>query len=407
MSRDLAASGIAVALIAVAAGILTRQPGIAMIAVVGAAFAIYGRSETALDPDLEVERRIEPRAPRPRERVAVVLVVTNRGDGVLTDVRIRESLPEELTPLDGDTACASSLRPDESVTLSYTLRARPGRTVIDPPTIECVSANGRRRQTVETTARTEWHCRAPPVDVPLAQRTTAYTGQEQTDTGGEGIEFHSVRAYRSGDPLSRVDWNRLASDGRLRTIEFRETRAASVVVVLDTTASTTQRRGPDEPAGRTLARQAAERVVDGLLDDHNRVGVATVGERTGYLAPGAGRDQAIRAERLLDGTSSGLALDSLRAVRNHLPADAQVVVCSPLLDDDALTMARAFRAADHPVTLLSPSVTDPATVGGTVERIARQRRIDRARRSGVQVLDWRADDPLERTLDAARHGWSR
>ncbi|MFB6162454.1 MAG: DUF58 domain-containing protein [Halococcoides sp.] len=399
--------GIGVAVLATATGIALQSTAITMIAVVGVAYATYGWLDGPIDPSLDVDRRIEPRRPRPRETVAVTLVVTNRGESVLTDVRIRESIPDSVRLIDGDTACCSSLRPGESVTLEYTIRASDGQTIFDPPAIECHSANGVRTVKIQADVETGWFCRATATDLPLAERTTVYTGQEETDAAGEGIEFHSLREYRPGDPPNRVDWNRLASHGRLRTIEFSETRAAAVVVVLDTTASTATARRPGEPPGRVLARQAAERVIAGLLDDHNRVGVACVGEQTGYLPPAAGREQALRAERLFDGEADGLDLDTAREVRRHLPSDGQVIVCSPLLDGDALGMARQFRAADHPVTLVSPDVTDPATVGGTVARIERRRRLEWARRSGVRAIDWPQDQPLERAIEAARQGWVR
>lgn len=52
-------------------------------------------------------------------------------------------------------------------------------------------------------------------------------------TRGSGIDPDGVREYVPGDPLRRMHWKSTARTGRLNVIEFEESRAVNVVLVLD------------------------------------------------------------------------------------------------------------------------------------------------------------------------------
>lgn len=403
-------SGLYAALLAGAAGLFFQSTTAFLTGAVALAYVAYGRVAHTPDPDLAVERRLSEESPSPGQTVTVTLTVTNVGESALPDVRVRDAVPGALTVTDGAPALATSLRPGETATLSYEVEAERGTFAFGAASVAVRSVSGGRERRIDPDVRSELVCRTHVESVPLASETVSHTGRVDTDTGGEGLEFYSTRDYYPGDPLSRIDWNRLASTDELATINFRETRAATVIVAVDAGESTAVAPGPDAPTGLERGRFAASRIVDALLDEHNRVGAARVGSEPRYVAPGTGGDQSLRARRLFGGEREvGTALAGRRSaerLRKRVPTDAQVVFCSPCLDEGAVEFARRFLAHGHAVTVVSPDVTNGATLGGTVERVDRDLRLRSIRRAGARTVDWSLDEPLDEALTRAAHGWS-
>ncbi|MFC7195680.1 DUF58 domain-containing protein [Halosimplex aquaticum] len=283
-------------------------------------------------------------------------------------------------------------------------------------------------------------CHAPVESLALAGQTGIGSGRVQTDSGGEGVEFYATREYAPGDPASRVDWNRYASTGELTTVTYRESNAATVVFVVD--GRFDHRRAVGEPTARELCCYATVRMADAVLDDQNLVGASVCYYRSsnaigslGSVGPGRGPEQTLRIRALLreklgvdvddlhvsadreaesgDGDAasdrSGGSGDIVR--RNHellddVPAGAQVVFATPLLDDVAVRTIDELVARGHVTTVVSPDVTDGSTRGGTVERVTRSGRLATvAGTKRVRVVDWSPDEPLQAAVDRAGARW--
>jgi uncharacterized protein (DUF58 family) len=280
-------------------------------------------------------------------------------------------------------------------------------------------ASGHHERTGETAdGAVTLACAPRPVreSVPLHPQTTGVTGRVTTDTGGSGHEFHSVREYRRGDPLRRVDWNRVARTGDLPTLQFREEPAAPVVVLVDTRAESFQ--APDRDTLSAVDRSLAgtAQVVASLLADGDRVGLANVGLDWTWIPPGAGSDHHERIRETLqrDTNFSGrhhavnFAVDGyVRRLRRRLPSDAQLVFFSPLLDEKSAAVARRLHAHGHSVTAFSPDPTTVETVGATVTRIERTLALSTLRAAGIPVVDWAHDEPLPVAVERAERGWRR
>ncbi|WP_254769107.1 DUF58 domain-containing protein [Salinilacihabitans rarus] len=407
--------GLAVALVAVGVGVLVENAAIFLSSVVGLTYAAYGHATGPPPTALSAERAVDPTGPAPGERVDVRLTVTNDGDVPVPDVRVADAPPADLA-VEGTPRAAASLAPGESVTVEYAVRARRGEYDFGDATAVVRNVSGSERETERFPLADRVECDDLVERLPLAGETIQHAGRVETDAGGEGIEFHSIRAFQPSDPMSRVDWNRLARTGELTTIEFREERAAAVAVVVDRREATAVVRRPGELDARELTRHAAERLATALLDENNRVGVALYGGRGDYLLPRSGRDQTARVERLLAGEwcgsfgREGWLADAHRSVDRfcrHLADEKQLVFVTPLLDDDPADSARRFRAYGHEVTVVSPAVADDDGAGGTVERLDRARRISSLRDRGVRVVEWAPDEPLHAAVDRGTRRWSR
>jgi uncharacterized protein (DUF58 family) len=296
----------------------------------------------------------------------------------------------------------------------------------------------------------------------LQDETIQYAGRHPTDTGGRGVAFHSVREYRRGDSLSRIDWHRLASTGDLATIDYREERAAAVVFVIDARPDAAISPPRGGPTATDLSVYAAAQGLVTLTDEGHQVGVTPlVPARGEYVPPGRGETTRSRAEDQLDAlgrddasaetaddaatddSAAGGATDTVAAdgagtdasaaddagpdasavdgaavglrLAERLPANAQVVLCTPLLDDVPLAVAEQLRARHYGVRLLSPNVTRPVdgtpTPGQATTDLSRRSRLTECTALGVPVTDWSPTDPLGialmETFDANTGGWTR
>ncbi|SDX59024.1 Uncharacterized conserved protein, DUF58 family, contains vWF domain [Halobellus clavatus] len=407
------------ALVAGAAGVLFQRPALLLVAALGVVYTAYAWFGDAPEPQLAVERRVGNADPDPEAEVDVTVEVRNVGSRTLTDLRLVDGVPPALAVTDGSPRHGTALRPGAGTTFSYTVEAVRGAHEWEPLTAITRSPSGSREQSVDVEAAEPTSLSCTPTleaieTLPLRGLTTPYAGRVSTDVTGSGLEFSSTREYRRGDPLSRIDWNRYARTGELSTVEFRQERAAAVVLLVD--ARETAYVAPDREHRNAVERSvdAAAQAFASLLDAGDRVGIAALSPRECWLAPGAGRDHRNRGRELLAShpalaptppEQSYLSSSAIRRLRRRLPADAQVLFFSPLIDERAVEVARGLDARGHPVTVVSPDATATDTVGRRLARLERRNRLTRLRRAGLRVVDWGAE-PLGARVARAERRWS-
>ncbi|WP_254809145.1 DUF58 domain-containing protein [Natronosalvus amylolyticus] len=413
-SSDRWTFALAVALGCVGIGVLVADAALVLAGVVALTYAAYGYATAPPTPTLTVSRTLEPANPVPGDAVTVTVSVVNAGRKALPDVRVTDGVHAELR-VDGRQRAVGSLEPGESLRWSYTVVARRGTYTFDPVTVTTRNVSGSERRTLTFEPETTVTADDALERVPLAGQTIQHTGRVETDIGGEGIEFFSIREFQPTDPMNRVDWNRLARTGELTTVEFREERAAAVVVVVDQRHETVVARVPDEPTGRELTTHAGEWLASAMLGENNRVGVTLYGGRGDYLLPRSGRDQLARVKRLLDGEWCGsfgrpawLSQGDRSVDRfcRHLADEKQIVFVTPLLDDEPVDSAQRFLAHGHAVTLVCPMVGARADEAGLVDRLAVERRLSTLRSHGVRVVEWSPDESLHAAVSRGKRRWS-
>jgi len=412
----------AVALVGIAVGVLAEQATALLVGVVGISYAAYARSTTAPSPTLSVERTLSPETPSPGESVTVTVSVTNEGDRTLPDLRLVDGVPPALSVVDGSPRLGTALRAGETVSCEYAVEARRGSHAFDP--IHVVARNlagtAERERTVSPAEATPIQCVPPlePVEtaVPVRRQPTGLTGRAKTDIGGEGAEFFATRPYRPGDPLHRIDWNRRAKSGDLATLELREERSVTVVLVVDASDGAAVGPEPREATAIDRSVDGARQAFTALLDDGNRVGVAALADGDCWIPPGAGEVHRTRVRELL-ATDPAFAPGRrppspsfyawFSRLRRRLPGDAQVVLFSPLCSDDAVLAATRLEAHGYPVTVVSPDPTSRQTTGNRLAAVVRRFRMADLRSGGVPVVDWGWDDPLAVALARSTRRWSR
>ena len=98
---------------------------------------------------------------------------------------------------------------------------------------------------------------------------------------------------------------------------------------------------------------------------------------------------------------SDLVGDPDRAIERllgQLPPNAQVILCTPALDDWAVTFGRAATNRGHGLVVVSPDITDTDAVGSRFAGLRRRLRLETLAELG-EVVDWSGrhsgDGPLE------------
>lgn len=420
MTRTKRWAGLAgAALFVVGVGVLFRSPGPVLAATVAAGVLAVRAAADPPSPDLDVERTVATETLAPEEEVRVEVTVTNDGDA-LYDLRLVDEVPGGLAVVDGPARRATALRPGDAATFAYTVQAARGSHEWEDLRVVARDPLGVHER--ETTVPAESTLRCVPTfegsaDLPLRGLTTPYAGRVPTDVGGAGIEFYAVREYRRGDPQARVDWNRAARTGELATLELREERAATVVLVVDARENAYVAPSPEAESAVERNVHAAGALASVLLSGGDRVGATAFSPRSCWVAPGTGSahhallEDALGADPAFAPTPPDTEDPFLprlwrQRFRRRVPSDAQLILFSPCVDAPPVEFAEKLDALGHLVTVVAPDPTPPDGLGGRLAGIEREVRLAILRAQGVRVLEWSPTEPFAVAGDRAARRWS-
>jgi uncharacterized protein (DUF58 family) len=345
-----------------------------------------------------------------RGRPVTVQVSVTNGGGRLEHVRIEDLIPLRLTVVDGETSLFTSLEPGETASLTYTVRGDRGDIQLGPLRVRASDVLGlfHRQALLETPQRLT----ILPQVMTLRRvairprRTRAYAGPVPARQGGSGVEFFGVREYQIGDPLRWINWQVSARHPpSLFTNEFEKERITDVGLILDA------RRRPDVQGRKVPLFEHAVRATASLantfLNEGNRVGLLIYGGFLDWTFPGYGRIQGERILRALAGAETGESqvFESLDFIpTRYFPAQSQLVLVSPLCEDDAPPLVR-LRARGYQLIVISPDPVQfeadalgPHPALSLAVRIARLERrvlLRRLRRAGIRTVDWQVETPFD------------
>ena len=344
--------------------------------------------------------------------VTVHLEVVNDGDD-LDEVLVRDLLPPGLEVVDGEPSLVARLPAGGTLALSYQVQTHRGRFYFDRVAVTASERLGLFRRRVLISAPAELF-----VSPRLRQlkrvairplRTRGYAGPVPARMGGSGTDFFGVREYQLGDPRRWINWRVSARHPRsLFSNEFEQERIADVGLILDARSRSDVTLG--EQSLFEHAVQATASLAEAFLGDGNRVGLLVYGRVLDWTFPGYGKVQRERILRALARARTGdsQVFDNLSYLPTRFfPAQSQLVLVSPLWPDDLAMLVR-LRARGYEVLVIRPDLVElEAQVLGSepaVEVAARIARVEwlllvqRLRRAGIRVVDWRVDEPLDRAV---------
>lgn len=448
--------GLVGALALVGVGLLFATPTLIVAAAIPLAYVLYGSLSRVPPAELSISRAFGTPDPAPGETVDVTLTVENAGESVLTDCRLIDGVPEELAVTAGSPRACLSLPPGESATVSYTVVATRGEYRFRDPVVRLRSLSGTERltETIAPDGDATLSCTNAVRDAPVSDATLPRAGTFPTDSGGSGLEFFATRPYQHGDPMTRVDWRHYAKTGEFVTVQYRQEQAIRTVLVVDARPVGRVTPRPGYPTGAALSAYAGQQLFAALSGAGVATTVAAVGveedtldgfvgpDGLAWLDPSASGSRASHARTLFrdlqtvvdrnaravtladllartgarageadrhapppdDGVSGeALATDggpdeTTRRLLARLPPNAQVVVCTPLLDDWPATLARALDVRGYPLVVLSPDVTGGDTVGQRILDTTRQFALRELDHAGARTVSWDVDQPVDHAL---------
>ena len=265
-----------------------------------------------------------------------------------------------------------------------------------------------------------------------------FSGEYHSVFKGRGVSFAEVREYHYGDDIRSIDWNVTARTGSPHVKVFEEERELTVLLMVDVSAS-----GDFGSGKRTKGEVAVEicaLLAFSAINNNDKVGLMIFSDRIEkFVPPRKGRRHVLRLLREMlfhrpagRGTDIAGALEYLMHVTRR---KAVVFLVSDFLAsgyDRALAIAGrrhdmiAVRVADRRESSLPAlgyvEIEDPEsgevmvvnTSDPTFRRIfeehltsAREARTQLFRRSKVDVIDVRADEPYVNPLVRFFHDRAR
>jgi uncharacterized protein (DUF58 family) len=241
------------------------------------------------------------------------------------------------------------------------------------------------------------------------RRTRVYAGTIPARAGGTGTEFFGVREYHPGDPPRAINWRASAHhEDVLFANEYQQERVADVGIVLDGRSRTNE-----FAHGHSLFEysvQAAAAMADALLTQGNRVGMLVYAAFLRWTIPGYGK---IQREKILHSLAhakpggSDVFADLEHLPTRLFPPESQIVMISPLHEDDLMPLVQ-LRAQGYQVLVISPNPikfelaylpkTHNVELAGRVVAMERTLLLQKARRAGIQVLDWDVSEPFDQVV---------
>ncbi len=162
---------------------------------------------------------------------------------------------------------------------------------------------------------------------------------------GEGLEFHQLREYRSGDMLRQIDWKATSRLHKLTSREYQDERDQQIVFLLDCGRRMHAQDG--ELSHFDHALNAVLLLAYVALHQGDTVGLMGFGGRPCYMPPGKG---VATINRLLDtvydlqaGTASPDFLQAATALMQRLKKRSLVVLVTNLRDEDNAELLPALQ----------------------------------------------------------------
>ena len=326
--------------------------------------------------ELEISHQVSPSDSFGDEDITVQINITNKSSSALGNVEIDERLPAAIKPEKGAPRLLAQLTAHGKIDFELEFHS-PTRghynigplvaRVRDPFEFYLIEQRWEE-QVLSIMPRPE---RVRGAEL-RPRHLGPWPGTIHARVRGSGTEFFSMRDYVAGDDPKRINWKALAKHRRLVINEMEAERVTDVMIVLDTDVSFYE---SSEAELFERGIRAAASMASLLLKQGNRVGMILQGEARGVVTPSFGKRHERNILYLLAAARPGRASLSTSYVmtllaRLMLPAMAQLVMISPLLDTTLIDGIRELAATGYSILIISPSPRQPTKFESEQEEIA-------------------------------------
>lgn len=397
-------------------GLVYRSWQVVFLALPPLLFLALGALAPPLPPAVSAERAVSRDRLQAGSTVHVELTLRNEGDG-LDLLEVVDVLPSDFVLEAGTNHAVVPLPPKEAITLAYEVRSpTKGEYAIGPVRVRSLDPLGLGAEDSVVPLRSRIIVAPVLEDMRRARiaprRTRPWFGQVPSRRPGIGTEFWAIREYHAGDEVRRINWKATARLDRPLTNEYEGERSGDVVIVLDARTESFVGTRLDNPVEHGV--RAALGIADYVLATRNRVGLIVQRNVLDRVLPAFGRKQLYRILDALIHVRAGGEWPFAQVafiLARYYPADALVVLISPLSDRTALEAVIGLAARGHEVLIVSPSpveierkVSPPSPANEIAYRLLRMERenlIAQLRRV-AQVVDWDPVTPLALSLRRLR-----
>lgn len=171
--------------------------------------------------------------------VAEVVLKISLEDGSPVVLQVYDELPERCELADGGMPRKLKIKPNERVEVRYGfIPLRRGDATFGQVVMLVLSPLGlwetRRRLMSPQTVRVypDFSIITSYLGL-LSDQQTVRLGLRLTPRRGEGLEFHQLREYRTGDSVRQIDWKASARRQSLISREYQEERDQRVLFLID------------------------------------------------------------------------------------------------------------------------------------------------------------------------------
>jgi uncharacterized protein (DUF58 family) len=370
------------------------------------------------DFQLKIARTIDDHRVPQGTDVVIKVLITNEGKG-LEEVFVEDIFSQSLEVVAGKPQVLTSLPRGGTVQLEYTVRGIRGSFTFRKVRVTASDHLGILRRQVLLSAPGQFIVLPKPLKLKRLAispvQTRGYAGPVPARQAGSGVEFFGVREYRIGDPRNWINWRLSARHPRgLLTNEFETEQIADIGLILDA------RKDSDVSISDNSLFEYSVRATASLaeifLSDGNRVGLLIYGTNPTWTFPGYGKTQR---KKIFDALVRGEARESgMFANLDYLPVRrfpprSQIVMISPLLNDDAAMLIR-LRSHGYQILVISPDPVDfefkqlrtagskfqlqDIELAARIARLEREMILRRLRQAGIQTVDWKVDKPLASSI---------
>lgn len=186
-----------------------------------------------------------------------------------------------------------------------------------------------------------------------------FAGQYQSVFKGRGMEFAEVRHYLPGDDIRTIDWNVTARTGVPHVKRFVEERELTVMLLVDTSAST--HFGTVKQLKSEMAAELAALFAFSAITNNDKVGLVMFSDRVELaLPPKKGTRHVLRVIReVLSFTPQGRGTD-IAAALEHLSHVTKRRCVTFVISDFLDTRARlALKIANRRHDVIGVVLDDP------------------------------------------------
>ena len=407
-----------IGLIVLALGLLFTQASLIALAIPLVMYScIHSISSFGLEaPVIRVSRTISKHRAAEEEEIDIRLTLVSDQANRKVRIAISDLFPNIADLVDGTPGFFGKIAPGETLDLNYRLSLPRGwhsfdgvsLTVWSSWSIASKSDVLKEADNVIVHPRTE---RLAPIPI-HPRRTRAFAGSIRANLGGQGMDFFGCRSYVPGDDIRRINWRAYARQDTLIINEYELERIADVSVVVDARLMAHSQLEFDTTFDHCA--RAAGSLSQSFLDRGNIVGLLVYGNYLQWVFPGTGRSQQ---QRILDSLAKSepaekAVFEDLRKLPTRLfPAQSQIVLISPLVDEDDVEVVSILVDRGYSLLLICPHAghwqdtqlgdAAPSRLAKRMTRLQREIFLATLIRTGTQVVDWDVAEPISVAIEHA------